>query len=142
MRAGRGWAGRLREVGDAFLGVMRAEVAALADDLTASGRALVRALLVVAAAFGVAFWTLGLLLYFAVELIALVLPRWGAVGSVLAFFVLLSVVLGLVARRRFAGFESPAAIARRRLDDHRAWWQERVAQSDEPALPPEGEETP
>ncbi|HLF57702.1 MAG TPA: phage holin family protein, partial [Thermoanaerobaculia bacterium] len=93
MRGERGWTGRLREVGEAFLGVLRAELAAIAADLTASGKALLRALVLLAAAFGVAFWTLGLVLYFAIELLALVLPRWGAVGIVLAVFLGLSLLL-------------------------------------------------
>jgi hypothetical protein len=134
MSPGRGWTGRLREVGDAFLGVVRAELAALAADLSASGRALVRALLLLGAAFGVAFWTIGLLLYFAVELLALALPRWGAVGVVLGVFVIVSIVLLLVARKRLAAIESPASIARRRFADHRVWWQGRVAQVE--AAPP------
>ena len=142
MRGERGWTGRLREVGEAFLGVLRAELAAIAADLTASGKALLRALVLLAAAFGVAFWTLGLVLYFAIELLALVLPRWGAVGIVLAVFLGLSFLLLVAARRRLATIENPGAIARRRFDEHRAWWLERVAQAGEgpPESPTKGVE--
>lgn len=121
------WAQRLREIGEAFLGVVRAEVAELAADLGRSGRALVKVLALVAAAAGIAFWTVGLMLYFAVELLALVLPRWGAVGSVLGLFLVISLVLLLMARRRLATIESPAATVQRRLGDHRRWWSERIA---------------
>jgi hypothetical protein len=126
-----GWSRRVREVGDAFLGVVRAEIAEFVGDLSRSGRALVRAMAIVAAAAGIAFWTLGLAIYFAVELLALSLPRWGAVGVVLAIFVLLAAALGLVARRRLRAIESPAATVQRRLADSQRWWRERVA-ADEP----------
>jgi len=133
MRPG-GWSRRVRAVGDAFLGVARAEIAELVGDLSRSGRALVRALTLLAAAAGIAFWTVGLALYFAIELLALVLPRWGAVGAVLALFVLISLVLGVAARRRLAAIETPAATIERRLADSQRWWRERVA-ADEPREP-------
>jgi len=126
-----GWKERVREIGEAFLALVRAELAALAADLGRSGRALVRALLLVAIAFGVGFWTLGLLLYFSIELLALVLPRWGAVGVVLALFVLLTVGLILAARSRFGAVESPGATLQRRLEQNKRWWREKVAADDE-----------
>jgi apolipoprotein N-acyltransferase len=122
---------RLREVGESYLALWRAEVAAILDALGRSGKALVRALVLVAIAAAIGFWTLGLLLYFAVELLALVLPRWGAVGVVLALFVVLTAVLLLVARGSLKRVESPATTVRRRLEDHRRWWQERVADESE-----------
>lgn len=140
------WTQRLRAVGDAFLGVVRAELAELAAEIGRSGRALVRALALLAAAAGVAFWTIGLLLYFAIELLALRLPRWGAVGVVLATYVLLALVLVVVARRRLAAIESPATTVARRLADHQRWWSERVAADREPPPSPaaaeESEEAP
>jgi len=136
----RGWGGRVREIGEAFLGVLRAEVAAVGDDLSASGRALVRALLWVAIAFGIGFWSLGLLLAFAVELIALRLPRWGAVGIVLGIFVLLTLIFVALARARFRSVESPAGILRRRYDDHRRWWRESIAEEAEEEPGGEGRE--
>jgi putative superfamily III holin-X len=125
------WKARLREIGESFLALVRAELAALAADLGQSGRALARALVLVGIAFGVGFWTLGLLLYFAIELLALVLPRWGAVGIVLALFVAVTLILILTARSRFAAIESPAATLERRLDENRRWWRERVAADEE-----------
>ena len=94
------WTARIRSVGEAFLGVIRAELAALTADLGKSGRALVRALVWVAAAAAIGFWTLGLLIYFAVELLALVVPRWGAVGIVLGLFVLAGIALGRAVTRQ------------------------------------------
>jgi hypothetical protein len=125
------WKERLREIGESFLALARAELAALAADLGQSGRAFARALVLVGIAFGVGFWTLGLLLYFAIELLALVLPRWGAVGIVLALFVAVTLILILSARSRFAAIESPASTLQRRLDENRRWWRERVAADEE-----------
>ena len=128
---GRGWGSRIREVGDAFLGVVRAEIAALATDLGQSGRALVRALVWVGAAAAVLFWTLGLLIYVAVELLALVLPRWGAASVVFGVFALTAFALIALARTRIAAIETPDATVRRRMEESRRWWNERVA-ADEP----------
>jgi hypothetical protein len=140
----REWTQRVRAVGDAFLGVVRAELAELAAEIGRSGRALVRALALLAAAAGIAFWTIGLLLYFAIELLAIRLPRWGAVGVVLALFVLVSLILIVLARRRLAAIESPAATITRRFADHQRWWSERVAADREPppVVAEETEEAP
>jgi len=132
--AERGWGAKIRDVGDAFLGVIRAEVAALFDDLGRSGRALVGALVWVAVAAAIAFWSVGLLVYVAVELLALVLPRWGAAAIVLGVFVLVAVVLVLLAKKRLTSIEPPNATLRRRMEENRRWWNERVApeEPDEP----------
>ena len=130
---GRSWSALVREIGEAFLALLRAEVEAVARDLGDSGRALLRALVLAGLAFGVAFWALGLVVYLAVELLALVLPRWGAVGIVLAVFVLAAAILAAVAARRLRAVESPAATVRRRMEDSRRWWRERIAA--EPATP-------
>ena len=144
----RGWGGRIRDVGEAFLGVVRAEIAALAGDLGRSGRALVGALVWALAAAALLFWTLGLLIYFAIELLSLVLPRWGAAGIVLALFALVSLLLLVAVRRRLAAIEAPDVTVRRRMEESRRWWQERVAPDtpdspdtpDDPAELGEGEE--
>jgi hypothetical protein len=127
----RGWTARIRSVGEAFLGVIRAEIAAVVADLGQSGRALARALLWLAAAMAVAFWTLGLLIYFAVELLALVVPRWGAVGIVLGLFVLVAALLGLAVKRKVSAIEPPDETVRRHLAGSQRWWRERVEVEDE-----------
>lgn len=123
----RTWLGMTRDVGAAFGDLVRAELTAITDDLGRSGTALVRALIVAAIAAAFAFWTLGLVVYFVVELLVAVLPRWGAVGIVLAVFLIATAVLLLVVRARLAAIEPPAATVRRRLDDSRRWWTTRVA---------------
>lgn len=134
------WRDRVREVGSAFAGVARAELAAFTADLRASGRALGRALVAAALAFAVVFWTVALTIAFLVELLDLALARWQAVGIVLALFLATSIGLALLARARFRAVETPTATLRRRAADTRAWWQERVAQETEgPEAGPEEE---
>lgn len=122
-----GWGARIRAVGDALLAVVRAEVAALATDLGRSGQALLRALVWVGALAAFGFWTLGLFLYLAIELLTLVVPRVGAVAIVFGLFAIVSAILVAVVRRRFAAIEPPAATVRRRMGESQRWWRERVA---------------
>jgi hypothetical protein len=129
----KAWLDMVRDVGTAFGDLARAELTSIADDLGRSGSALVRALVVAAVAAAFAFWTLGLAVYFTVELLTRVVPRWAAVGLVLALFLMATVVLLLVVRSRLAAIEPPAATVRRRLEDSRRWWHARIA-------PPEGGE--
>ncbi len=121
-----GWIARVRGLGAAFLEVVRAELAALAADLAASGRTLVRALVLFAAAFAFAFWTLALAIYFLIEVLALWLPRWGAVGAVLALFALTALAFAWRAASRFRQIEAPAAAVGRRWSAHVEWWRGRV----------------
>ncbi len=125
--ARKGWTGSVRELGLAAGDLVRAEISALASDLGASGRALVSALLVAAVGGAVAFWALGLLVDLAIELLALVLPRWGAVAVVFGVFAVTAALLLLWARARLRRIEAPDATVRRRLADSRRWWAERVA---------------
>jgi uncharacterized membrane protein YqjE len=133
---GRSWGALVREIGEAFLALLRAEVEAVARDLGDSGRSLLRALLVAALAGAVAFWALGLVVYLAVELVALALPRWGAVGVVFAVFACAAALLGWLAAKRLGAIEPPAATVRRRMEDSRRWWQERIAGEPGASAPP------
>jgi uncharacterized membrane protein YqjE len=127
--SGAGIVTRVRGMGGAFLGVVSAEFSALVAELSASGRSLTRALVLFGVGFAFAFWTLGLLIYFAIELLALKLARWGAVGVVFAVFLIVAALLIAAALARLRRIESPAATIDRRVKGHLAWWQERVAGS-------------
>lgn len=146
MSGGRPWMAMVREIGVSFVALLRAEFEALVGDLANSGRSLLRILVLAGFAAGVIFWSLGLLLYLGVELLSLVLPRWGAVASLLGLLLLVALLLALAMRRRWAAIEPPAATVRRRLADNRRWWHERVegmpgAEGD-PAPPEIEEELP
>lgn len=136
--AGRGIVGRIRGMGGAVVGVLRAELAALIGDLSASGRNLARSLVLFGLAFAFAFWTLGLLVYFLVELLALKVARWGAVGIVFGLFLATALALGAWSLSRLKRIESPAATIDRRLKNHLAWWQERIAGDSDRVAPRAG----
>ena len=88
MTSPAGWLARLQQLGSAYFAVLRAEATAALQDLSASGRSLLRAALLFTVTVALGFWTVGLLVYFLIEMLALWLPRWGAVGIVFALFVL------------------------------------------------------
>lgn len=135
-----GWFHLARGMGDALLEVYRAELAQLGQDLAASGRRLGLALGLFAAAAMVAFWTLAALVAFLIlVLVRLGLPPWGAAGVVLLVCLLVLVALGLVGTWHLRRAENPLDVARRRLDDHRDWFAERLLPADEA---PPAEEDP
>jgi len=134
--SGRGWTDLVREVGEAFLALLRAELRALAGDLGRNGRGLLRVLLLAASAVAAGFWGVALLLDLAVEVLALWLPRWGAMSLVLALLVVVAGVLAAVSRARWRALEPPAETLRRRLEESRAWWRERIETE---VAPEEGE---
>ncbi len=107
-----GWLRLFRELGQSLLDVLRAEAVALGEDLSRSASRLLAAIGLVIALLFVAFWLLGLVLLLAVELLALVLPRWGAVGTVAAALVVVGAALAFFARRRWRELESPARTQR------------------------------
>jgi Putative Actinobacterial Holin-X, holin superfamily III len=138
---GRSFRGRVREVGEAFLGLLRAEAEALLRDFGASGRALARVALLAALAGGVVFWSLGLAIQLGVEVAALWLPRWGAVAVVLGVFLVLAGGLAALAVARLRRIEKPSDTVRRRLEENRRWWRERIEGGDESSPPAsEGED--
>lgn len=122
----RSWAAMIREVGDAFLGVVRAEIAALAQDLRSSQRKLVRVVVLAVLCGALLFWAVALAIDLAVELLSLALPRWGALLIVLALLVAIAVAAGAAARSRLAAIETPAETLRRRMEESRRWWRTRI----------------
>ena len=118
--------GRFRALGAALVELVRAELAAILEELQRSARELQRGavLLAVAAFFG--FWTIGALAFAAVEAAALWLPRWGAALAVAGLFALVVLVLLLVARAHLRKVESPARVVGRRLEGHGAWVQDEL----------------
>ncbi|MEO8276311.1 MAG: phage holin family protein [Thermoanaerobaculia bacterium] len=121
------WLARIREVGSAFLAVLRAEFSTTLQEIGESGRGLMRAALFFTITIALGFWTVGLLVYFLVELLAQHLPRWGAVGIVFGLFLVATIVFALISVRRVRSIETPIAILDRRFRNHAAWWQQRVA---------------
>ncbi len=132
---GRSFREMVREVGEAFLGLLRAEAEALLRDFGESGRALARVTLLAALAGAVVFWSLGLAIQLGVEVAALWLPRWGAVAVVLGVFLLLAGGLAALAVARLRRIEKPSETVRRRLEENRSWWRERIEGEEEDSSP-------
>jgi len=129
------WAEAARAVGDALLEVLAAEAAELQRDLTESGRTLRRGLVLLAVAASVAFWTIGLGLWLAVELLRLWMPAFGAALVMFATGVIISLLFHWRGKQRLRKIENPIQAVQRRSREHAEWWQEAV-------LPGLGGETP
>ena len=127
MRGRKHWSDVVAAVGQAGLDLVRAEYGVVASDIKSSGRTLVSSLLLLLAGLFALFWAIGALALVLVEVGSLWLPRWGAALAVLALFLLVGLILAIVARRRLRSIELPADTVRRRLDEHRDWWQQRIA---------------
>ncbi|HQP94436.1 MAG TPA: phage holin family protein [Thermoanaerobaculia bacterium] len=120
----------VRELGEAMAGVLRAELAALRADYRRSTRRFGGALLLLALAAGAGFWALGALGLLGFELLAGVLPRWGAAAVLCGLLLLGAALLGWWGWRRLLAIEPPLATASRHLESHLAWWQGRLLRSD------------
>lgn len=117
---------KARALGEALLGVMRAEVDALREEYRRAAARFTGAMVIFGFAAGFAFWAVGALALLAFELLARELPRWGAAGTLCGVFALLAAALGFWGVRRVRSIEPPLATASRHLDEHLRWWQERV----------------
>ena len=123
----RGWLGMLHSLNRSLLAVWRAELAALFDDLSSSGRRLRSALLLLALAGSLFVLLIGTLVFTAIAALSVVMPLWGAaltVAGVLALAVAIVAGLGMA---RLRTVESPASTVRRRVDDHLDWWNRRLS---------------
>jgi cytochrome c biogenesis protein CcdA len=126
------WSETFRALGSAVLGLLKAELEALEQDVARSGKnaALGIALFATAAAFS--FWTLGVATYFLVQLLALWLQLWAAALVVTLLFAGVAGGLAFAGLKKLEKFENPIGTARRRLDDHIDWWQNRLLVPGEP----------
>lgn len=126
------WSETFRTLGSAVLGLLKAEIEALEHELARSGKNAALGLALFAAAGAAAFWTLGVATYFLIQLLALWLQVWAA--ALVVTLVLAGVAGGLAfaGLKKLEKFENPLSTARRRLDDHIDWWQDRVLAPGEP----------
>lgn len=122
-----GWLARVGGLGGAAYDLFLVEARGYAEDLGRSARLLGKLVVAGAVVFALAFWILGLVLYLGIELLALVVPRWGAVAIVAGVFVAGAAGAAFWARGIFLQLENPADTLRRRMDEHRLWWRGRIA---------------
>lgn len=131
-RRGR-WLDRLAPVGEAGLELLRAEYGVVSSEIKVSARVLVKSLLLLLVGLFALFWAIGALALVLLEVGALWLPRWAAAGSVLVLFVAAGLIFATVARNRLKSVEPPTRTVRKRLDEHRDWWEDRVARFTPPS---------
>jgi uncharacterized membrane-anchored protein len=122
----RRWVELFRALGDALLDLLEAELRTLSREIARSGRHLGVAIAFFGGAAAIAFWLLGVLTYFAIALLSLWLPMWGAALIVAGVLLLAVVVVAWLGVSRLRRVENPATIFRRRLDDHLGWWNGRL----------------
>jgi hypothetical protein len=137
--------GLLRNLNSSLLGVWRAEIAALLDDLSASGRRLRSALLLLALAGSLLVLLIGTLVFAAIAALSLVMPLWGAALTVAGILALAIAAVAMAGLAKLRSVENPADTVRRRVDDHIEWWNTRLGRgrSEAAALESEpGEEAP
>ncbi len=122
------WLEMIRALGEAFFDVVRAELAVVRETVKAWGKSWGIALGIVALLLFALFWTLGLVTVAVVHglMVWRSLALWQS-ALVTAGVLLLLIAVGAVtvyflARR----YEDPVTAARRRLDDHRGWWDQRL----------------
>ncbi len=128
----RGWRARLGALGQALIELLTAELEALGADLRGSANQLKRGAIWLAVAGFFGFWTVGALFYGLIEVLALWLPRWGAVLSGTGAFLLLTLVFVLVGRACLVKIESPVQTVSKRIESHRSWLREDVLPGSEP----------
>lgn len=120
------WIEAARSIGAALLQVLAAEAEELQRDLARSGRALRGGLILFGLAAGLAFWTIGLGLWVAVELLTLRLPAYGAALIVFGAGVLSCLVFVWLGKRRLRRAEMPIQAVKRRGREHAEWWRQTV----------------
>ncbi|MEM7052834.1 MAG: phage holin family protein [Acidobacteriota bacterium] len=136
------WIELFRGLGNALFDLLRAEIASLRSDLTKSGKSagIAFGLLLAAAMF--AFWTLGVLTYALVQVVAIWVPLWAAGLIVSGVFVLVVTVLAAIAMFKLKRLENPGRAARRHLDDVQDWWNHQLLAEVEPKVLGESKEEP
>ena len=131
----RDWVEIVRNLGEAFFGVVRAELAVVAESAKAWGKTWLVALAIAAVALVALFWFLGLLAVAVVHgvMVWRALALWQAAllvaGALLLLIAAAGVAIYLLARR----FDDPVTATRGRLDDHLGWWNERIILEEEPS---------
>lgn len=130
------WLELFRSLGQALVDLVKAELAAIGDELAASGKQLGVGLALLAAAAAFGFWTAAVLIYTVIQVIALWLPLWAASAIVTGAFALVVAVLAILGIRRLRRLEGPARTLGRHLQDHREWWNAELlaGADDRPAL--------
>jgi hypothetical protein len=121
-----GWGRLVRELGQSWFDVLRAELQALEDDFSRSGHQLKRGAGLIGGAVALGFWAIGALVVAAIAGLGVWLPLWAAALIVAFVFAALAAGLAAFGGKSVARVENPITVARRRLEDHMDWVQSRL----------------
>ena len=122
----REWLDLFRNLGDAFLELVGAEVDALSADLRRGGQHAARAALLIGIAFVLATLAFSL---FSVALIwglSTVMRGWLAALLVGAVYAVAAAGCAMAARARWRAVEAPVDTVRRRWQEQSAWFHEKL----------------
>ncbi|MEP7009299.1 MAG: phage holin family protein [Acidobacteriota bacterium] len=128
-----GWGRLVRELGQSWLDVLRAELQGLEDDFARSGHHLKRGVGLFGGAVALGFWAVGALVVAAIAGLATWLPLWAAGLIVALVFAVVAAGLAALGQKSVAQVENPIGVARRRLEDHIDWVQGRLLATAEAA---------
>ena len=129
------WGEVLRALGEAFVEVLRAEMALLAEQWKEAGMLVGIAVALGGAVFFSMFWLCGLLVLAGVDLVRRLTEwqLWQAsllVAGLLSLIMLVALGVAWLLVRRL---KSPVAAFGERVNDHVAWWQDQILEG-EPRL--------
>jgi hypothetical protein len=126
------WLAALRELGESFLDVLRAEVASFQRDVAASGRLVLKGARIVVIGLVLLFWLMGTLVFASVALLSsgFGLPLWQ--GALIVGGVLLVGVLAMRfwAVATFRRVKSPGDLARSHGQEHADWLKSELVQGE------------
>jgi Putative Actinobacterial Holin-X, holin superfamily III len=134
----REWLDLFRNLGDAFLELVGAELDALAEDFRRGGQNAARAALLVAIAFVLAILAWSLFTVALVWGLSLVMRGWLAALLVGAVYALVAIACAVGARSRWRALEPPLDTVRRRWHEQNSWFRQRLLA----AAPADEEESP
>jgi ABC-type nickel/cobalt efflux system permease component RcnA len=129
-----GWIDMFRSLGESLLEVLRAELSALQEDLTRSGRHLGVALSLLGMAVVLLFWLTGLVIALLVTVLSIWLQLWAAVLIVLLIFAAGAGLLLWRGLRQLRKVENPMETVRRHIDSHFDWLQNNLLRENPPPL--------
>ena len=122
----REWLDLFRNLGDAFLELVGAELDALAEDFRRGGRNAARAAVLVAIAFVLATLAWSLFTVALVWGLSLVMRGWLAALLVGVVYAVAAIVVLAAARSRWRAVEPPLDTVRRRWHEQNTWFRERL----------------
>ena len=130
----REWLDLFRNLGDALLELVGAEVDALSEDLRRGGHDAARAALLVGIAFVLATLAFSLFTVALIWGLSTVMRGWLAALLVGAVYAVVAIACALAARARWRAVEAPVDTVKRRWREQSAWLHQKLL-----APPPEEE---